>query len=328
MMTAGDLRQFSQAVLVAAGSDSREAAAVADVLIWCDSVGRPNQGVWRLPILCERLSQGLFETPCKLRVEMKTRSLGTADGGAGQGHFVARKAMEEVIGIAQAEGIGALTVKNSNFFGAGGYYATMAAQEDLIGVALSNSFPKVCAFNGRRPVLGTNPLAFACPAREGQPLILDMATSAVAGSSLRKQQELGASTLRGEGVEPIEPWGEAKGYGLALLVEILSGVLSGGGFSHQVKSMYENFEESGNNGHFFLAVDINKLMPLSAFRARMLMLIGCLTSSGDAGQVQYPGENRWQALKQTEDLGIHLDAETRAALRKLADRYGLPLVFE
>lgn len=327
-MTVDDLRQFGQAVLVAAGSDSGEAAVVADILVWCDSVGRPNQGVWRLPILCERLSAGLFETPCTLRVEMKTKSLGTVDAGAGQGHFVAHEVMKEAIAIAQAEGIAVLAVKNSNFFGAGGYYAAMAAQENLIGLALSNSFPKVRAFNGKRPVLGTNPLAFACPAQDGQPLVLDMATSALAGSTVRKQQELGDSAMRREGVDPIEPWGEAKGYGLALMVEVLSGVLSGAGFSHQVKSMYENFEESGHNGHFFLAIDINKLMPLSVFRARMLMLVGCLTSSGDAGEVKYPGQNRWEALRQTEDSGIHLDAETRAALRKLADRYGLPLVFE
>lgn len=321
-MRTEDLRQFSHSVLVAAGSDAEEAAVVADALVWSDSVGRHNQGVWRLPILCERLTHGLFETPCRFRVEMKTQSLGTADGGAGQGHYVASKAMEQVIATAKAEGIGALAVRNSNFFGAGGYYAAMAARENLIGIALSNSFPKVRAFNGDSPVLGTNPLAFACPARDARPLILDMATSALAGSTLRKQEEVGSESSA-QGAAAIDTWGGSKGYGLALLVEVLAGVLSGAGFSHQVKSMYHDFQESGNNGHFFLAIDIEAIMPLTVFRERMLTLIEYLAASAGAGQVKYPGENRWDALRQSTSLGIQLDQSTQSALRELADKYGV-----
>ncbi|MEX1034147.1 MAG: Ldh family oxidoreductase [Cellvibrionaceae bacterium] len=318
-MKAEALRQFSRSVLVAAGSDPAEATVVADVLVWCDEVGRPNQGVWRLPVLCERLQRGLFESPCHPHMELKTVSLATLDGRAGQGHYVAYQAMNNAIALAKAEGIAAIVVRNSNFFGAGGYYASMAAQTGLIGIALSNSFPKVRAFNGEHPVLGTNPLAFACPAREGEPLVLDMATSALAGSTVRKQRECD-SPAKSEAAA-LEPLGGSKGYGLALLVEIMSGVLSGGGFSHQVKSMYENFHEPGNNGHFFLALDIEKLMPLTVFRERMLTLMDWLAASGATGEVKYPGQNRWEILKQTQTAGVQLDDTTQAALRELARKY-------
>lgn len=319
-MMISTLRDFTESVLGAAGSAVHEAAAVADVLVWCDSVERHNQGVWRLPILCERLERGLFETPCDLQLSMKTKTVGLMDGGAGQGHYVARQAMEEVIAIAQSEGIAALAVSNSNFFGAAGFYAAMAAQADLIGIAMSNSFPKVRAFNGEQAVLGTNPLAFACPAQAGRPLILDMATSAQAGSTVRKQQEAKKNSTS----HPvIEPWGSAKGYGLALMVEILSGVLSGAGFSHQVKSMYHDFQSSGSNGHFFLAIDIDKLMPRAEFAERMGTLLEYLRTSSDTGKVKYPGETRWDILEQTQANGVELDEQTRTALEKLAKRYGV-----
>jgi ureidoglycolate dehydrogenase (NAD+) len=314
------LQAFSRKLLEAAGSDAREAAVVAEILVWCDSVGRPNQGVWRLPILCERLSRGLFESPCRLQTEMKSKAIAIIDGGAGQGHFVAFRAMEQAIQLASDQGIAAVAVKNSNFYGAGGYYAAMAAQQNMIGLAVSNSFPKVRAAAGSRPVLGTNPLAFACPAREGEPLVLDMATSELAGSTVRRQQEAAVGNPA-PGV--LDPLGGHKGFGLALLVEILSGVLSGAGFSHQVKSMYNDFEHSGDNGHFFLAIDIETLMPLAAFRDRMSTLMGWLAASGEPGEVRYPGQNRWEALRKTSAEGIELDKATRMKLNELGERFGV-----
>ncbi|MCW8194883.1 Ldh family oxidoreductase [Proteobacteria bacterium 005FR1] len=316
-----ELEAFSRRVLQAAGSDPEEAAVVAQVLVWCDSVGRPNQGVWRLPILCDRLSRGLLKSPCQLQTQMKAACLGSMDGGAGQGHYVAYRAMHKAIELARTEGLAAILVNNSNFYGAGGYYAAMAARENMIGIALSNSFPKVRAAGGRGAVLGTNPLAFACPAADEPALVLDMATSELAGSTVRKRQE-----VSGDSAAPsvLDPLGGHKGFGLALMVEVLAGVLSGAGFSHRVKSMYNDFENKGDNGHFFMAIDIERLMPLADFHERMGALIELLRASGDAGQVRYPGESRWEALKKTDREGIAMDESTREKLGVLAARLGVP----
>ncbi|MGQ9426626.1 Ldh family oxidoreductase [Gilvimarinus sp. DZF01] len=314
------LHMFSKDLLCSAGSDCSEAEIVSEVLVWCDRVGRPNQGVWRLPVLCDRLERGLYETPCKPVIEMRGPSLALLDGRAGQGHFVAAKAMEHAIAIARHGGIGAVLVRNSNFFGAGAYYVNMAATAGMVGVALSNSFPKVHAYRGEQPVLGTNPLAFGCPAEEGRPLILDMATSAQAGSTVRRQQE--ESGRR----EPalIEPLGGAKGYGLGLMVEVLSGLLTGAGFSRQVNSMYENFQSPGNNGHFFLALDIESIMPLAQFGERMRTMVDWLRESGPHEAVKYPGEHRWEALRRSDEEGVHLDLRTRDVLTTLHARFHPP----
>lgn len=320
-MNPDTLQTFSQGLLEAAGSDTEEAAVVADILTWCDSVGRPNQGVWRLPILCDRLARGLYESPCQLRTEMRSKTLEVVDGGAGQGHFVAFRAMQKTIALARAQGIAAVAVRNSNFYGAGGYYAAMAAQQGMIGLALSNSFPKVRAAGGSLPVLGTNPLAFACPARDEEPLVLDMATSELAGSTLRRRQE---TTGGGQESAVLDPLGGHKGFGLALMVEILSGVLSGAGISHQVRSMYTDLTEAGNNGHFFLAINIEALMPLTTFRERMAAMVEWLRASGDPAEVRYPGEHRWRALRKTRAQGLALDGATRSKLNELANRFGVP----
>jgi len=316
-----DLIRFSAELLTAAGADPHEAQIVADVLVWCDAVGRANQGVWRLPILTERLKRGLFKSPCEIEFNMTAATLGKVDAKNGMAHYVAEQVTQHAIKTAKLQGICAMTINNSNFYGAGGYYTNLIAEAGMIGVALSNSFPKVIPHGGHSPALGTNPFSFACPALEDEPLLIDMATSELAGSTLRKAEEQGQTTDN-----RLFPFGGVKGFGLSLFVEILAGVLSGAGISHQVKSMYHNFDEGGNNGHFILAIDIEKFLPLHEFNLRMQHLIAFLRDSND-GHVQYPGENRWQALKISKQQGISLEASTQETLAKLADEFAIEISF-
>ncbi|MCK5667133.1 MAG: Ldh family oxidoreductase [Thiotrichaceae bacterium] len=318
-MNKTDLIRFSTEILTAAGADRSEAEIVAGVLVWCDAVGRTTQGVWRLPILIERLKKGLFQSPCKYDLNMVTATLGSVDANNGMAHYVAHQVTQHTIRTAKQEGICAMTVNNSNYYGAGGYYTNLIAEAGMIGIALSNSFPKVIPHGGKSPALGTNPFSFACPALNDEPLLIDMATSELAGSTIRKTQEQGQTDDN-----LLFPFGGAKGFGLSLFVEILAGVLSGAGISHEVKSMYNNFNEGGNNGHFILAIDIEKFLPLEQFNLRMQNLIRFLRNSNkDANNVQYPGENRWRALRASEQLGITIDASTQQKLQQLADEFGI-----
>lgn len=320
------LQLLATELLVAAGADEAEAAVVAEILVWGDLTERPNQGVWRLPVLCQRLRRRLYTSPCTSEVTMRTPSLGCVDAGNGLGHYVAHQAMLVAIEQAKQAGICALLVKGSNFLGANGYYSAMAAERGMIGIVLSNAYPKVRAQGGDFAVLGTNPLSFACPAIEGAPLIVDMATSTRSGSSVRRERE-GASPERqgrSRSADLLDPLGGGKGFGLALMVEILSGVLSGAGFSHQVNSMYENLSKPGENGHFLLAIDIQRLMPLEQFSQRMGQLIEWLRQSGDEQQlVRYPGERRGAALQRNSDKGVALDGSTLRKLRQLSDELGV-----
>lgn len=333
------LADFARATLTAAGMDEDQAARGAEILAWCDLVGRNPHGVWRLPICCKRVKLGLIRCPSSPGIVQVAPAACTIDGDNGFGLAVGALAMERAIALARDTGIAMVGVRNSNFFGAGAYYVNQAASAGMIGLAMSNSFPKVAAMGGRRPVLGTNPMAFGAPRRNHQHLLLDMATSSVAGSTPRKLAERNQPLPEGVAIDaegrPITdprkvdqgvllPFGGARGYGLAVMVEILSGVLTGAGISDGVKSMYKNFEEGGHNGHFFVAVDIGRLMPMSLWYDRLEYLIEALRASGpDPLAVRYPGQNRWDARADNAEHGIELDQPTVDALARLAGELGV-----
>jgi ureidoglycolate dehydrogenase (NAD+) len=333
------LRAFVFDVARASGTDETQAGSLADALVWCDRVGRHTQGVWRLPILAKRISLGLIKSPCNATFAHRTRCLEVLDGDGGLGHHVGQLAMQRAIDLAASEGVGAVGVRNSNFFGAGAYYVSLAARRGMIGIAMSNSFPKVAAFGGRRPVLGTNPFAFSAPRAHGRSILLDMSTSASAGSTVTKAAESGKNLPEGVAVDldgnpvldphqvqtgALLPFGGPKGFGLALMVEVLCGVVTRAGFADGVKSMYDNFAESGNNGHFMLALDIAKLLPLDEYLERVEHLVDLLKGSSDDSTgrgVLIPGEIRWENLDESTRIGVPIDRRTRTALEGLATVY-------
>ena len=346
------LRNFAEQVLIASGADKEEASIVAEILVWCDFIGRDNQGVWRLPIHTQRIEKGLINTPCNFSVQQDSTAALLIDGKQGMGHYLAYKGMEKAIQVAKETGIAFVGVSDSNFFGAGAYYIQQAASAGMIGIATSNSFPKVAAFQGINSVLGTNPFAFSAPRQNGHHLLLDMATSASAGSSIRKAIEKNEHLPDGIAVDSngnsinnphdvaqgtILPFGGAKGYGLSLMVEILSGIITGAGFSHGVKSMYKNLDESSNNGHCFIVIDINKLIPLDSYFERMEHFIGFLRESGAEGEgegetnnqnkkVLLPGELRWETFEKNQQEGLIINEKTTAELKKLAEHYNIDFI--
>ena len=264
------------------------------------------------------------------------------DGDGGSGYYVGHLAMNKAIGIARDEGTASVGVRNSNHFGAAAYYVQLAAASRMTAIAMSNSTPKVAAFGGSRPVLGTNPFAFAAPRRGGRSLLLDMATAVASGSMVREYADKCRSLPEGialgidgkgtvdaaqvdEGSGALVPFGGAKGYGLALAVEILSGVLTGAGISHGVKSMYRDFEHAANAGHFFWVVDIGRFMALEHYYDRIEILVDVVKESGAGAprDVRIPGEKRWQAHDRNHRDGIPLDEACLPGLEELAASHGL-----
>jgi len=325
-ITEHELLSLARSALEAAGAAPEQAHAVAEVLVWSDLVGRGSQGVWRLPILCERLRRGGIRGDARPQFERLGPAVGLVRGDGGAGHHVARVAMEHAIRLAQDQGVGAVTAVQSNYLGAAGYYVNQAAMAGMLGIATSNSFPKVLAHGGRRAALGTNPIAFGAPRASGDAVIVDMATSAVAGSTVRKSAAAGLV----EGVDidtrgALLPLGGAKGYALSVMVELLCGVLAGPGMAQTVGSMYEQPAASGDNGHFMLAIDIARFLPLPLYYERLETLISWLEASGDTGMVRSPGARRWSARRENAARGIALDAPTAQALRELCCEYGLRL---
>jgi ureidoglycolate dehydrogenase (NAD+) len=333
-----ELLCFARSALEAAGASPEQAQATAEVLVWTDLVGRGTHGVWRLPILCERLRKGGIRGDARPQFERLGPAVGVVRGGGGSGNHIARVAMEHAIQLAQQQGIGAVTAVESNHLGAAGYYVNQAASAGMLGIATSNAFPKVLAHGGRRPALGTNPIGVGAPRADGEALIVDMATSAAAGATIRKIVESDARLEQGVAVDAsgkttsdpklagaLLPLGGAKGYALGVMVELLCGVLAGPGFGESVRSMYEQPAATGDNGHFMLAIDIARFLPLPLYYERIETLAAWLEASGDPGVVQMPGARRWAARRENAARGIRLDAPTAQALAELCRSLNLPL---
>ncbi|NJM29022.1 MAG: Ldh family oxidoreductase [Rhizobiales bacterium] len=245
-----------------------------------------------------------------LRFERLGPSLARLEGDSAMGFYPAAEAMRAAIIMARDTGIGSVGVRNSNFHGAGAYYVNLAAEAGLIGLALSNSFPKVAAHGGLLPVIGTNPFAFGAPRRNDEHLLFDMATSVMAGSSLRAAEAKGeASAEHLTGAGALLPFGGAKGFGIGLMVEILAGVLTGAGFGPGVSSMYGATGEPGENGHYMMAIDPARFMGLETFLDRMDQLAALTAASG--GNAALPGANRHREAALSAVAG---DSDSRGRL--------------
>lgn len=327
-------------LLLAGGVDPAQAESVRENLVWCDMVGRRNHGIERLPILLERVASGGISTPCMPKLSRLGSNLANLDAGNGFGHHASELAIDQACDLAAEYGTGMVGVHNSNFFGAGAYYGNRAAERGMIGLAASNAFPKVAAAGGRLPALGTNPFVFAAPRRGKGAVLVDMSTAAIAGSTVREAIENGESLPHGIAIDaqgnPITdpakvsegtllPAAGAKGFGLAIMVELLSSVLTGGAMAGQVSSMYKQVNEGGKNGHFFVALDISRWMPLEEWYDRIESLCLLLIQSGPPGAVRIPGEARWTEYRRSLAEGVLLEGRTLARIEALSRSLGVEL---
>lgn len=339
--SATELKTFSRQVLIAAGVDSAEAHPVAAALVWADLIGRPPQGVSRLPVYLEHVKQGSIMSPCNLIFEEKTPALHLLDGQHGLGHYLAHRAINRAVELAEQYGVGAVGVRHANHFGAAAYYVNLAAEQNKLGLALCNATPKVVPYGGKTPIFGTNPLAFGAPTPYNQAILIDLATSAVAGSTIRYAIQQGQTIPAGAALGPdgcpttdpqvaaqgvLLPFGGVKGFCLGLMVEILSGLITGAAISHEVGSVYKNIGQFANTGYFFLAVDIAKIMPLDVYYERMDTLIAFIKAAeplDETAEILLPGEQRWRYYEQHQREGIALAPETLTTLNKLAQTWGV-----
>jgi L-2-hydroxycarboxylate dehydrogenase (NAD+) len=297
-----DLMDFVVRYMSKLGVPEADAKIVGDVLISADLRGVESHGLLRLgSYYGNRISKGFIDptTPYKIISETPTTAL--IDGGNGCGQVVSYKAMQMAVEKAKTGGLAAITVKNSNHFGIAGYYSMMALEQGMIGICMTNSQPLVAPTYGRTAVMGTNPISVAAPAHKAHPYVLDMATSAVAYGKIQLYDKKEEKIPLGWGIDDnglvtddpkkIKPGGHGallplggmditagyKGFGLAILVEVMCSLLSGGHFLTQVGSPSK--PEPTGVAHFFMAINIEAFRPLIDFKLHMDEMITLLKNS-------------------------------------------------
>ncbi len=251
--------------------------------------------------------------------------------------------MEDAIARARRTGVAYVGVRNSNHFGAAGYYATMAARAGFFGLAMANDAPSVAAPGSRGPVTGTNPLAYAIPAGDRDPIVLDIAMSTVAGGKVYAAKQLGKPIpadwivdRRGRptteaALYPHEaalaPMSGHKGYGLALMIEALSALATGAAVTAGVGGwMFGDPSAPTNHGAAFLAMDVSAMIGADAFAARVGALIDEIHAAPTAegtDRLLVPGEREWATRRIALAEGIALPPDVLAALAPLAAELGL-----
>ena len=331
-----NLRDLAAQLLCGAGADAAEAAVIADNLVWADLAGRVTQGVWRLTVLLPRLRSGLIRSPCAPELIRKADSMVVVDGHDGFGPCVGSMAMMKAIELARGSGMGLAAVRNSNHFGASAYYVELAAQAGMIGFAFTNATRRVAAHGGLTPVFGTNPVCFGAPLENGESVLIDFSTGAMAGSVIRKATESEEPIPEGVAIDEygnsitnpelaqratLLPFGGVKGYCLSLLVEILTGVLTNSLMSFEIPTMHERIQTPSRIGHFFFVIDIARLLPLEEYHRRMKALIAQVKHSRlqmGVTEIMIPGEARWRSYKAQLREGILLDQKTIDSLKSIA----------
>ncbi|WP_110648855.1 Ldh family oxidoreductase [Salinicola peritrichatus] len=337
--------QFAIACLTKCGMSAEDADIVAQTLIVADQKGIHSHGFMRLPVYIQRIKKNMIVPDAQVETVRETESTVVADGHYGAGQVVGYRTMAMAIDKARHHGAGVAVVKNSNHFGIAGHFAQMAADQNMIGVVISNVEPLMPAVGGAEKVIGNNPIAIAAPSSGETPVILDMALSHVPLGKILFTKSQGKDMPEGWGLDKngamttdpaqvhdgesmlgsLFPTGGAKGFGLALMTEVLTGVLSGGEFSKQIASMYA-MEERQSISHFMLALDIAQFMDITEFKQRMLLLAGLIKSSARAEGVEelfLPGEieQRWAA--DNLDKGLPMDQGIYDALQALGQELGV-----
>ena len=337
------LTRFVAAAFAKFGVPPGDAEIAAKALVAADLRGVDTHGVIRFnphAWYVKWLTEGSMTARPKIRVIAENASTALIDGDCGMGMVIGHRAMEMAIEKAKSSGVAMVAVRSSRHFGMSAYYAMMALPHDMIGIAMTNASRQVVPTFGREAKYGTNPMCFAVPADKQQPFVLDMATTTAAAGKLELAARLGKSIPGGWALDenaasttdprvaqkarrllPLggtRESGSHKGYGLAILVEILCGVLTG--------TMTALNANQDPRGHFFGAVRVDAFRPAAEFKRDMDRLIIDLRSTPPAeGQerVYVAGEIEFETAQERAEHGIPLHDSVLKGLREVAEQVGV-----
>jgi uncharacterized oxidoreductase len=340
-ISAERLQKIGAALLVGAGASQQEADTVAHGCVNANLVGHDSHGIILIPSYVERIKVGHIVPGAPFKIVQESPSTTVIDGHWGFGFVVNERAMRLTIEKAKSANVAAATVFRQSHVGRLGAYPLMAAQQGMIGLATADSgrSPKAVApFGGREARLGTNPISIAVPSDLPGPLCLDMATSAVAVGKLTLAQARGEKIPLGwivdkDGKQTTDPsrfrpggallpLGGTEGYkgsGLAVIVEILCGLLTGLGFGVEPSGRH-------NDGCFLAVFKVDAFRPLAEFKREVAEFARYLKatppSEGSTG-VFYPGEVEYLREQERRKSGIEIEDATWTTLRKVAAKLKL-----
>ena len=349
------IERFMEAILMKAGVPSDDAKIITDVLLWADRHGFDSHGVNRLKsIYLDRIREGIVNPVTKYDIIRESPGTAVIDGNNGMGHVIGRKAMQLAIEKASKTGIAMVAVRNSSHYGSAGYYAMMAAEENMIGMTGTNARPSIAPTFGVENMLGTNPFTFAIPSDEPFPFLLDCATSITQRGKIELYAREGKrlpegwviNEKGGTSTDPVEvlndlitgkaaltplggigeETGGYKGYGYATVVEILSSALQQGAYMKMLMGFHEGKKTPYPVGHFFIAINVSSFTDPGDFKKTtgdILRQIRASRKMPGQNRIFTAGEKEYYIWLERKEKGVPFSSELLNEFRGLCESYSL-----
>lgn len=300
------LHELIKGKLTSAGLKKEHADEVANHLVFADMSGIHSHGAVRVEYYAERIAKGGVTTDPDISFEKTGESTGIYHGDNGVGQYVANNALGDVVDMAKKSGVAVVGLSKVSHTGTLSYYVEKVAKEDLVCITMCQSDPMAVPFGGSDVYYGTNPIAFSAPRPSGRPVVFDMATTVQAWGKILDARsknksipegwavdENGNPTTDAHQVSGLMPISGPKGYGLMMMIDMLSGMLLGLPFGNRVSSMYADLTKGRDLGHLFIVIDPSRFTDLEEFKQNVDQtaedLHGIQPAEG-YDQVYYPGE--------------------------------------
>jgi L-2-hydroxycarboxylate dehydrogenase (NAD+) len=345
-VSAESLETFVTQVFQKAGCNESSARDMAQCLVQTNLWGIDSHGVLRVAKYLDRLRSGGMNPTPEIQTLQAEEGLEVLDADNGSGYIAGRAAMTRAIELTKKQNIAAVGIINSNHCGATSLYARMALDHDMIGIAMSNVAPNMVMTGGSRPITGNSPIAVAIPTFGDFPFVLDISLSAVAGGKLLVAAKNGEQIPFGWATDSdgrpttdpqvgfngfLLPLGGHKGFGLSLLVDILCGVITGGSFQHQLKSMYRYPNDPSNTAHLMIVINPLALISKEQMKERMSDFIRTVKESpmwNPDSEMLLPGEIEYRKEQERRRGGIPIPAALYDELAAIGSELNLDAALE
>ena len=337
-----DALAFTTRLLIAHELPEADARCVADCLVRADLRGVDTHGIQYLEHYLDRVEKGLINPRPELMVEKKTPVAGGLDGH--NGFVVGMTAMDAAIEMAREFGIGIVAARHSTHFGMAASYVLRAVEAGFVAQVYSNASPAMPPWGGRAPMLGTSPFACGAPGGKLGPYVLDLSFAVAARGKIRKAARRGEPIPLGYGLDSqgrpttdataaldgvVLPIGGYKGSGLAMLMDLMGGVIAGAGCAGSVGNQFADYDRPQDVGHFFLAMKPDIFVSLEDYRARMDRLVAAVHGAPRAegfDEIIMPGEREARLEAKRRISGVQIGPVELKSLDKVAAKAGVPTI--
>ncbi len=333
MVNGKKLNQIIIKILKKNGLNTSHATICSKALINAELVGAHSHGLSRLKMYCDRIQKKVINPKPKIKIKKISQSISRIDANNSIGFVAADIGIKQAIKNAKKTGIGLVAIKNSGHYGLSGYYAEQAVKKNLIVFCFTNAPPAIAPHGAKKSLFGTNPICFGTPTSSKVPFILDTSVSVINRGKIRVAARTGKKIPEGVALDKFgKPTTDAKkalagvqlpiagfrGSGLAWMVDILSGVFTGGNHGGKVKDPFDDFSGPQNIGHLFFVMKPNLFVGNYSERIKEnIKRIKRLPKIKGVNEILYPGQNKQRRYKKNLNKKINIPANIEDDLKKL-----------